>query len=425
MSGESFVIHFLHHRKEVFQRWGSRTIYSVLDQAFFSGSNFIVGFLLARWLSNEAYGVFSIAYSLFLFISGFPNSLVWEPMIVNGSTRQPSQLTEYFRIQIQLQTLLTLVLGLMFAVASVFLTTEVRQTFLYTALSIPFILYVWFYRQACYVTQQIPYSAWISFIYGVLQFTCLVLIKVFGILSPFSSFWGMAVASIGASLFASWKLNVHLFPLAFLRNLHIFRENWLYGKHILMATIASGISNLIYAPLIGALVGLSEAGAYRAVQNLFLPAYQIIVAVSHILLPQLLIIVQQEGREKAKRVFLSQLVLGLFFMTGYSALMITTGSKLIQLLYNSPYYNGFTWLLPALGLILLVSVIYQMFGLLVRAFKNPKAVFRAKFASAFFVIFLGIFLTWRLQLAGVVVTAVLAAVIEGSVLIYYSLRETN
>jgi hypothetical protein len=41
--------------------WFKKGSLAVLDQGLFSGANFIVNILLARWLAPEEYGAFAVA----------------------------------------------------------------------------------------------------------------------------------------------------------------------------------------------------------------------------------------------------------------------------------------------------------------------------------------------------------------------------
>ena len=57
---------------------------SIADQAAFSGTNFAVNVLLARWLTSEGYGAFSVAWSMYLILFALHNALIVEPMTVVG-----------------------------------------------------------------------------------------------------------------------------------------------------------------------------------------------------------------------------------------------------------------------------------------------------------------------------------------------------
>ena len=44
-----------------FLSWLKKGSLAVLDQGLFSGANFVVNILLARWLTPEEYGAFAVA----------------------------------------------------------------------------------------------------------------------------------------------------------------------------------------------------------------------------------------------------------------------------------------------------------------------------------------------------------------------------
>ena len=60
-------------------RWVTKGGLAILDQGLISGSNFLIGILLARWLVPAQYGAFSLAFSVFLFLSYVYQSLLSEP----------------------------------------------------------------------------------------------------------------------------------------------------------------------------------------------------------------------------------------------------------------------------------------------------------------------------------------------------------
>src|SRR5437016_7216027 len=95
--------------------WVGKASLAVLDQGVMTGSNFIVGVLLARWLAPAQYGAYAIAYALFLLLSLIFQALILEPMSVFGPSTYRERLREYFgillRVYIGLSLLLLLVLG--------------------------------------------------------------------------------------------------------------------------------------------------------------------------------------------------------------------------------------------------------------------------------------------------------------------------
>src|SRR2546429_7188451 len=47
-------------------RWLIKGMYAVLDQGLISGSNFLLGILLARWTGAEQYGAYALAFAIFI-----------------------------------------------------------------------------------------------------------------------------------------------------------------------------------------------------------------------------------------------------------------------------------------------------------------------------------------------------------------------
>src|SRR5258708_30826975 len=86
--------------------WGWRSAMSLVDQGFTSGAGFGVNLLLARWMTPKAYGAFAVAFAGFLFVSGFHNVLLLEPLTVLGPSRHAGKLPAYFRAQIKVHGLL-------------------------------------------------------------------------------------------------------------------------------------------------------------------------------------------------------------------------------------------------------------------------------------------------------------------------------
>src|SRR5690349_20138293 len=81
---------------------GLKSALALVDQGLFSGAGFLVNLLLARWLAPASYGAFAVAFAGFLFISGFHNVLVLEPLTVMGPGRHSDNLPAYFRAQLQI-----------------------------------------------------------------------------------------------------------------------------------------------------------------------------------------------------------------------------------------------------------------------------------------------------------------------------------
>jgi hypothetical protein len=97
---------------ERMRRWGLKGGLSVLDQGLYSGANFVLSILLARWLSPSYYGMFAIAFAIYLFAYQVHNAIILEPMSVLGPARMYHRLADYLRDQLKLHFVVSLVAGL-------------------------------------------------------------------------------------------------------------------------------------------------------------------------------------------------------------------------------------------------------------------------------------------------------------------------
>ncbi len=409
--------------KDFLKKWGGRAFFGISDQAVFSGANFLVNFLLARWLTESDYGAFSIAFSAFLFFAGIPSSVIWEPMAVFGAHRDES-LGRYLGRQLQYQIIFTSISAVVLALASAFLEAEIRQTFILASLSMPFILLVWFFRQACYIQAQTRLAFFVSLTYTVLYVGSLIVLRSAGVLYSGIIYLGMAFAGLGASMVGSRVLRIS-WTQRRAADENILADNWRYGKFILLASFASGISSFLYLPLLGIWLGLAEAGAYRAMQNLILPLQQMMIAVALILLPQLSKVVDAQGEKPARRIVSILLLLTTLFVVGYGIVLWFLGAPVVDWLYQKPYYQSFTWLLPVMSATFVVTAAAQLLGLAVRAFKRPQAVLWAKFAGAALVLTLGIYATYEWQLNGVLLATFVSTLAELLVLLWIYIRKQN
>ncbi|MCI0561107.1 MAG: hypothetical protein MN733_21690, partial [Nitrososphaera sp.] len=97
------------------RRWIVAGGFAIVEQALFAGTNFIVNILLARLLSQEDYGAFAIAFSIYLLVGYFHLALLTEPMLVFGAGKYAKKNNTYLALLIYCHVVLTVVLGVLLA----------------------------------------------------------------------------------------------------------------------------------------------------------------------------------------------------------------------------------------------------------------------------------------------------------------------
>jgi O-antigen/teichoic acid export membrane protein len=273
--------------------WGTKSAFSLVDQGFTSLTGFCVSFLLARWLPANVYGAYAIAFAAYLFVCGFHNVMLLEPMSILGPARHSARLSHYFRAQIAVHAVLAGALsGAAMLVAAVIWRFAphgpLAGAILGAALALPFLLFLWLARRMCYVLQR-PRIA----ILGSSSCLVIVLLGLFGLrhldwLTPFWAFVLLGVGSLLGSCLVVRRVQggirdvPSLAPISWRSAL---RENWSYGRWLVGTAILYPISGQVQMFLVAAFLGLGSAGVLRA---MMLPAAvmtQVVSATDLLILP--------------------------------------------------------------------------------------------------------------------------------------------
>ncbi|MCK4543872.1 MAG: hypothetical protein KAU17_16690, partial [Spirochaetales bacterium] len=181
-------------------------------------------------------------------------------------------------------------------------------------------------------------------------------------------------------------------------------------------------SNSIYLPLIGTLLGLAESGAFRAMQNLFRPLQQIMIALGLLFLPWISRQLLAKGRNYFKKSLFRIFIINVLLSGGYFLFIVFFGQWMVNFFYDQNYYNNFLWLLPYLGITAFVNSIRQGLIIGIKVLGHPDALFWSLTAGAIFTLSIGLFFIWKFKLFGVVVSLISTAILITVVMLYFLLR---
>jgi O-antigen/teichoic acid export membrane protein len=338
--------------------WGMRSGFALLDQGLTSGAGFGVNLLLARWMPAEVYGAFVLAFAGFLFISGFQNVLLLDPMSVMGPSRHAERLPAYFRAQILINMVL------LAAVSAVALLTglvlwriapgsPLPGAMVGAGLTLPFLLLLWLARRMCYVLQRPSIAVTGSALYLAFVVIGLFALAHLGWLGSFTAFALMGSGSVLASGLLLWRLGLLKREAAMHPRLSwrmALRENWTYGRWLTLTTLLSWTTFQAQTFLAASFLGLASAGALRAIQLPSLAMTQVIAATTLLVLPSMS---QELGRGNVARLRKKAIVatvcltaLGIVFVAG----LFLSAAPLEKLLFGGKYASS-AWLIPVLGLV--------------------------------------------------------------------------
>lgn len=394
-----FLPRFLQARP-AWLRWAGRGLWAVVDQALFAGSNFLVGVLLARWLDPAAYGAFSAAYAVFLFLGTLHTGLWVEPMLVYGSGRFREAFGGYQKALISyhwrfggLALLGFLLVAAGFGVAG---QGEMALSFAGLAFAAPLVLYLWLVRRGAYVILAPHLAAYGGLVYLVLYLGNSALLLQMGLLNEGTAFLAMALAALLAAEGIRLRLKdgaEGTVDPGEVRSLH-----WDYGRWAVLGGALSWVPGNIYYLVLPAFHGLEAAAQLKAVTNLLMPVLHFNSALGSLLVPGMVRARAQGGLGRFAR---GSLVVFLAFSLAYWALLAGMGRELMGWLYGGKYIQAYVWL-PSLGLLPVLAAVASVMSSLLRALERPGAVAFVYALLAGFAATVGVGLVWVHGLGGAV-----------------------
>ena len=357
------------------QVWGVKSALSLVDQALTSAASFGVNIFLARWITANSYGAFVVAFSGYLFASGFHNVLLLEPLSVIGPARYKSKISAYFHAQLAVHAALVLPLSAATILGSFVIWQLAPHSPLVGAvlgagLALPGLLLLWLVRRMCYVMQQ-PMTAVIgSGFYLLFVLAGVWILRYFGRVTPFAAFLLMG----GGSFVAAWILlralalsRQHSTAIAWRVQL---RENWNYGRWLLGSTLLYAASSQAQTFFVAAFLGLGVAGILRAMQIPSLVMLQLITAAGLLVLPSLSYDygAGEFDRLRRKARFVS---LVLTIMTVCFACVLAVFAHRAEHLLFGGKYAADVWLMPVLALIPVANAVSMGSSMYLRASQQP------------------------------------------------------
>jgi O-antigen/teichoic acid export membrane protein len=358
--------------------WGWRSAMSLLDQGLTSGAGFGVNLLLARWMTPKVYGAFAVAFAGFLFVSGFHNVLLLEPLTVLGPSRHAGKLPAYFRAQIKVHGLLVGGLSAAVLLAGVILWRVAPDSPLIGAvvgagLALPFLLLAWLARRMCYVVQQPAAAALGSGFYLSFVAAGLFVLGHYGWLGSFTAFLLMGSGSVFAACLLLRRLGLWKHEPATELGVSwraALQENWSYGRWLVGGTVLSSISGQTQMFLVAGMLGLGAAGILRAMQLPSLVMMQAVMSTGPLFLPAFS---SEFGRGVTKQIQHKALLvsLGLGAAALFFAGLLAAFAGSIEHIFFGGKYETYAWLMPFLALVPTASGFNQGFSLALRATQRP------------------------------------------------------
>ena len=398
--------------------WARNGAWTILDQALFAGANFVVSVLLARWLSPEGYGAYTVAYTVFILLGTVHGGLVVEPMLVFGSGRFEKRLGRYLRVLLSGHAQLALVFGAILGAGSA-IAWALGQAVLAHALAAfavgqAAILFQWTMRSACFVRTQPALAAASDGLYAVLVVGGAFGLRAWGVLDEVSAVVLISAASLAAGLVTAARLGVPARRRddadleADARAQHRSYGGWAASTGAL--EWVQGYLPFVLLPL---WAGLAETGALRALFNLVMPVLHASGAITKLLVPSL---VRAEDRERERAIAWGAGAALLAGALGWALLIGLAGRPILDALYDGQY-NDYAHLLWMVGALPLAAVVANVAMSILRARERPADIFAARLAASGTAGTVGAALVFAFGVAGALLSDLVAVSVEAAVML--------
>lgn len=415
--------------KRLFERWAMKLGGAIFDQVFFSGSNFVLNILLARWMLPEEYGGFAVAYAWFLLALNLYEAIITEPMNVFGAGKYWAHFSKYLGIIYRGHIVLSLFIALLLAIGAVITyftdSSIVAAVLLGSAVAAPFLLARWLTRFPFYVLGTPHVSVVGSIIYLIFAGIGYVVFHEMDLLTPV-----VAILWMGISGFAGSIVQTYLFlkPNWQYKDTDmtikdVVVTHWDYGKWSTLTRVMNWIPSNVYTVVMPIFISLAGSAALRAVNNLVLPIALAISALSSILLPAFVRTYENKGIHELTNLMRNIMILYTSLTFTYLVVIVIGGQWIFDLVYDGQYNDFITIpILIALGLNPMIAGISAILDISLRAMGNIKKSFLAKIIPTAFTLTGGIFLLAIGGLLGSYIATIIANLITIFVLLIYFVR---
>jgi O-antigen/teichoic acid export membrane protein len=389
---------------------------ALLDYGLYSGSNFLLGILLARWMAPEQYGAYALAFSIYILVTFLYQALVLEPVSVFSGTTYSHNLRDYLSSGVWLHWAVSAVICLLLggtAIAAKFWWHSDASAMAFAGITAatPFVLIHALGRRSFYLKLSPGPAAFGSSFYCILVVAGAFLLNKLGWLTAFSAFLAMGFAALVGGFIMAIQLNARLEPATEPVHLQeVWKKHWKYGKWALGTCIVGWIPTYVYIPLVSKISGLAATAELRALMNLGGPVLQTFAALSVLFLPMAARMQVQEGRKAFTSLTRRLTALFVGGAVVYWMILIPLRRPVFNLLYAGKYMDA-TSLLPLLAAETVIWSAALGPAIVLRAMESPRSLFIANAAASVVAIVFGIPATRFFGLRGVIWSMVSANIL--------------
>ena len=358
---------------------------SLVDQALISGVNFLTAVILARYMSPSDYGVYVLAFGVYLFVNNVHYALITTPMTVLGAPLEGDQLRSYLSslglIQIAFGGIATAALLILVAVLHhLSFGPVVLSTFLGTALAVFAFQGQAFFRRILF-TRIRPEGALLNdFVSYGLQLIGIIALCKWSILSGRNAFFVIGITSAIAVIVGLWQCRKYL-SLHFSSLGSVLHHNFNYGKWMLLGFLSQWVSSQVYIFIVAAFLSTAAVGIFDACLKILLVTNILLIGMDNFIVPVAAKKLETEGVAKMKEIISSVYIVGGVVMAIYCGIAAIFPETLLDLFYVRQY-SGYGDIVMLFALLYFIAFFNRPPAMGLKALKKPEKIFHGNLIAA-------------------------------------------
>ncbi len=396
-----------------------------LDQILVSGSNFILGILLARYLGIDLFGKFSLIWIIVLFFSSIQLAFIISPMLTHGAKKVPVikdyYLSNIFYFQTFFVILCVLVLSIFLTIYSKFSSTNLDGLFIFILFLVYSFLNQDFIRRYLIIKElyfKLLIIDIISYLGQLISIGYLIYENQLTLKNTIISISIVFISSFLLSfLFVRLKSNNKKYMTL------IFLKNWKFSKWLVYSSILQWGSGNFFVLTAGYLLGPWAVGVIRIMQNTMGIFHVIFIALENILPIKFAEIYKKFGYLEVWNYFIKQLKFGIILISLIILLLLFSYEKLILLIYGNEY-TSYSYLIFGFMILYIFIYIAMLQRYILRTIENTKIIFTNYIYTSIFSLLSSIILIKLLSLNGVVIGMIITQIISNFIF-YFEIKKFN
>lgn len=395
-----------------------RLIFGFSDEALLSSSTLVLMIYLARQLSIDEFGRFSLLYTGLLFATALQTALITQPHHIIYPDLGPHIRSAYTRRLIFVQLSLAIVIVLPLMATCVLMTGPSSYRYGLLALCVTILAYQMqeFFRRVLYSAQKSKAAFQNDLANVVLQTSAIVTLGWNSRLTMVSALLAMAASSTIAAIIGYVQTNDvsndrdTACPL-----LEVIEMHWNHGRWLLSSSILGSARTWLYPIATAGMVGAGGVAAYRAIQTLLGPTGLLIRVLDTSCAPQVARVWSVEGPAGVKR-FTAQLLLWTVpVIVAFAIVVLVWAPELLTLAFGRQYAE---YALLARMMALANVVVFMQTPIVIglRAMRRSQAIFISMTVSTAIGFTIGLSLIAGLGLIGLGITQIVTASVSLTIL---------